>query len=795
MTAGRHILILVDRDWTHPQAGGTGTVLFGQVSRWIAAGHRVTVIAGDYPGAERVSRPHERLAIHRMGTRLTVFPRAAWATFRGLGRDADVVLEVVNGIAFFTSLWRWLRKPRVLLVFHVHQEHYVTELGLVGRIAAVLLEHVPLRFLYPDVPVVTISQSSRESLVELGIARDRVHVVYCGIETGPTHPLRPRERAPDPALVYLGRLKRYKRIELLLDVAAAVPEATLHIAGDGEHRDALEARAAELGLDGRVVFHGHVDEGEKARLLGEAWLALTASSAEGWCLTVMEAAACATPTAALRVGGLGEAIVDGQTGVLVDTPAKLVEQVSALVEAPARLEAMGAAALARARGFTWDNTASGTLEVMTRAIEAERPRLRDALRRSESGKAAGLAAATLLNNGIQLIFTVVFTRLLGATGYGTLAALISAFLILLVAGQSVQVAAAREAALDRLGHPEMVRATLRAWTHRLLWALLALAALSVLFRTQIAAAIGVDEAPWGAAAIIPTGVLWMLISLQRGALQGLRAYGPVGASIVLESVGRLVCALILFALGMGVTGALLGTPLAFAIVAIGLEVVLHRRIGPVKDTGASVRSLRGLIGDGWVPIVGLFLLAALQNMDVIVAKHQLSADAAGSYAAAAVAAKSVVWVAIGIGLHLLPEATRRSAAGLDPRPVLLRALGILVAIAAPALLIFAAAPKLLLRLAFGPDLTLAADALIFLGAAMTLLAVAYLTVQYMVALGETRFLWVLAVIAIAEPVLLSATDLTVTGFAGIVFAVQCVVAVSVLALGLRARRARAAGTA
>jgi O-antigen/teichoic acid export membrane protein len=317
----------------------------------------------------------------------------------------------------------------------------------------------------------------------------------------------------------------------------------------------------------------------------------------------------------------------------------------------------------------------------------------------------------------------------------------------------------------------------------------------VLLRGPIAAAIGVDEAPWGAAAILPTGVLWMLISLQRGALQGLREYAPVGVSIVLEGVGRLVCALVLFAFGLGVTGAMLGTPVAFALVAIGLEVVLHRRIGPVVDTGAAVRSLRGLIGDGWAPIVGLFLLAALQNMDVIVAKHQLADDAAGSYAAAAVAAKSVVRVAIGIGLHLLPEATRRSAAGLDPRPVLLRALAILVAIAAPALLIFAAAPKLLLRLAFGPDLTLAAGALIFLGAAMTLLAVAYLTVQYMVALGETRFVWVLGVVALCEPVLLSTTSLGVVAFAAIVFGVQCVVASSVLVLGLRARRARAAETA
>src|SRR3954462_12850531 len=168
MRAARHILVLADRDWTHPQAGGTGTVLRAQVSRWIAGGHRVTVIAGAYPGAERVSRPHERLAIHRMGSRLTVFPRAAWATLRGVGRDADVVLEVVNGIAFFTTLWRWLRKPRVLLVFHVHQEHYVTELGLLGRVAAFALEHLPLRGLYPGVPGGTSAESSRAALVGLG---------------------------------------------------------------------------------------------------------------------------------------------------------------------------------------------------------------------------------------------------------------------------------------------------------------------------------------------------------------------------------------------------------------------------------------------------------------------------------------------------------------------------------------------------------------------------------------------------------------------------------------------------
>ena len=92
----------------------------------------------------------------------------------------------------------------------------------------------------------------------------------------------------------------------------------------------------------------------------------------------------------------------------------------------------------------------------------------------------------------------------------------------------MQLAAAREAALDRLGHPEVLRATLRAWTQRLLVALVAVTAASVLLREQLATLIGVDEVPWAAAAIPPTGVLWMLLSLQRGALQGLRAYRPVG---------------------------------------------------------------------------------------------------------------------------------------------------------------------------------------------------------------------------------------------------------------------------
>jgi glycosyltransferase involved in cell wall biosynthesis len=437
----RHILLLTDREWTHPQGGGTGTNLHGQVARWIAWGHRVTVIAGSYAGALAVERPAPGLTVHRMGTRLTVFPRAAWAVLRGLAADADVVLEVVNGISFLTPLW--LRRPRVALVHHVHRDHYVAELGRPGAAAALLAETLPLKLLYRGGAFLTISEAGSRDLRGLGIPSEDIHVVHLGVDP---FPFPPAPRAAEPRLLYLGRLKQYKRIEVLLDVLERVPGARLDVAGDGDHREALEAEIAERGLAKRVTLHGHVSEREKAALYSRAWVNLTASSAEGWCLTVMEAATCGTPSAALRVGGLAESIVDGETGLLADDVDGLAAAVARLVDDRDLRERLGAAARERARAFTWERTARESLALLESVAAAEPPRLRAALAASETLKAAGMAAATLASNAIALLFTVLFARILGAEDYGSLAALVSTFLILAVPGSALQVAVAREAA-------------------------------------------------------------------------------------------------------------------------------------------------------------------------------------------------------------------------------------------------------------------------------------------------------------------------------------------------------------
>jgi len=407
---------------------------------------------------------------------------------------------------------------------------------------------------------------------------------------------------------------------------------------------------------------------------------------------------------------------------------------------------------------------------------------------SDTAKAIGLAFATMAANGLAVVFTVVFTRLLGAEGYGSLAALLNLSIILFVPGSALQVAAAREGTLGRLGHGGELAATLARWMRHLLAALLVVCVLSVLAREPLAALLNVEQA-WAAAAVPPTAVMWLVLCVQRGLLQAAQAYRAVGLSVVLDAGGRLLLGLVLVGAGLGVTGAYLGTFLAFALAALVLEVVLRRHLG-APDESTPRHPLTALARDAAVPIAVLTLVAGLQNLDVILAKHALDAATAGVYAAATVAAKATVWIAFGLGFWVLPEATRRAARGEDPRTVLLRALAVIGAIAAVALTAYAVAPRLVLGLAFGPEFESGDAVLLALGAAYALLAASYLAVQYLLGLHRRAFAPVLGVGVVTLAALL-ATAGDLAGFARVVLLVQAGVAVAVLALAWTTRSARA----
>jgi O-antigen/teichoic acid export membrane protein len=391
----------------------------------------------------------------------------------------------------------------------------------------------------------------------------------------------------------------------------------------------------------------------------------------------------------------------------------------------------------------------------------------------------------IANNLLALVATVVFAH--EHLDYGSLGALISYLLILTVAGQAMQVATAREGVLGHLGVGRGLIATVSGWTRTLLIATVVLTVASVLLRHPIASAVGVHNFSWGAALGIPTGCLYLELSLLRGALQGVRDYRTVGASLIGEQAARLIAGAVL-AIGLGVTGAYLGSILSYIVMSAYCVVKLRAYAATQPDrsvTAAPAVSLGRHIQRAWAPIAGLAVIAVLQNIDIIMAKHRFSTPVASSYAATAVAAKVMVWVAMGAAFYLVPEASRRHGEGRDARSVLARALSIVLVCSVPCLLIFAFGSHQLLSAVFGHKKATASDSLFILGVAFTFLACTYLAVQYMLAIKRTWFLLVIGAVAAAEPVLLLQAPREPKGFAVIVLAVQAVAAVLALAMALR----------
>jgi O-antigen/teichoic acid export membrane protein len=445
------------------------------------------------------------------------------------------------------------------------------------------------------------------------------------------------------------------------------------------------------------------------------------------------------------------------------------------------------------------NAAPGRIAVLINRVAGDRgvPTSLNELRNSEMAKAAGLAGAMIANNVIALGSTVVFARLL--SDYGSLAALISYFLILSVVGAALQVATAREGVLGHLGVGAGLAATLRRWTINLFVLTGVAAVVSILLRDPIAQAVGVPGDKWAAAIGLPAAFLWLELSILRGALQGVGDYKAVGLSLVGEQATRLVVGAALVAAGLGVTGAYLGTPLSFIAVGVFCVRRLRRHVADTEaeglgtmTTAPSTMSLWAHVKRAWAPIAGLIVIAVLQNIDIIAAKHQFGTKMASAYGATAVAAKVLIWVAMGAGFYLVPEVSRRRAAGEDTRPILFRSLAIITVCAIPCLLIFAVVPKELLTAAFGAKRATASGSLLVLGAAFTVLAATYLAIQYLLALKRTWFLVLLGAVAVAEPILLLNASRRPTGFAAVVLAIQAVGAL--LAFGLALRADRGAGT-
>jgi glycosyltransferase involved in cell wall biosynthesis len=324
-TNSMRVLYLTWRDLDHPEAGGAEVFAERTAEELALLGHDVQMFSSSFEGAAPSVDRHG-FTILRRGRRYTVYLRAIAHLLRH-PRRYDAVIDVQNGVPFWSPLF--FRGTILNLTHHVHREQWSS--FFVGPVAAFgwFLESKVAVRVYRRARYVTVSEASRDDMVSIGIDRERIAIVYSGIDPpADLDELARLPRTPYPSFITVGRLVPHKQVEIAIDslhrFARQLPDLQLHVVGDGYWVDRLREHADALDVSSRVHFHGFVDAHEKHRLLATSWAMSMPSLKEGWGLTIIEAGLHGTPSVAFRdAGGTQESIMDNQTGILADDVGQL----------------------------------------------------------------------------------------------------------------------------------------------------------------------------------------------------------------------------------------------------------------------------------------------------------------------------------------------------------------------------------------------------------------------------------------------------------------------------------------
>ena len=365
------ILVVNWLDRENPLAGGAEIHLHETFSRMVQLGHEVTLLTSGWSGcAARVDL--DGINVHRTGARYTFLFAAVAYYLRHLSHESfDVVVEDLNKVPLFTPCWT--RSNIVLLVHHLFGLTAFEEAGIPIASATWLLER-PIPWIFSNTPTIAVSESTKKDLVKRGFHPEQIKVIPNGIDLDWYTPHPNHARSVDPTVLYLGRLKKYKRVDLLLHavdkLAQQGVEVTLKIAGIGDDRRRLESLCIKLGITNQVDFMGYVSEERKLELLRTCWLHALTSSKEGWGISCIESSACGTPSVASDSPGLRESVVSGETGLLVphgDQEELALASGSLLSDHQAR-EEMGRRARQFAENFSWDKSARATEDFLTQLV-------------------------------------------------------------------------------------------------------------------------------------------------------------------------------------------------------------------------------------------------------------------------------------------------------------------------------------------------------------------------------------------------------------------------------------------
>jgi glycosyltransferase involved in cell wall biosynthesis len=367
---GRHVAFLSWRDTTNPEGGGAERYLEEVAEGLVARGATVTVFSARHADAPGTAVRNGVRYVYG-GSKLSVYLHGMLALLRGrLGRP-DVVIDVQNGMPFFTRLVT--RRPVIVLVHHIHREQWpIVYPGTAGRVGWWIERWLSPR-LYRRARYVAVSHATKAELVALGVDEHRIAVVHNGND-GPRPNVHPKTDHPSVCVVC--RLVPHKQVEHAIDAVNQLreefPDLELTIVGSGWWQAELEAYAARTGAP--AVFAGFVSETVKREIYERSWVMALPSLKEGWGLVVGEAALAGTPTVAYRsAGGTQESIEHDYSGLLADTREGFVEALRVVLAEHDTRRRLAKGAQDVSSRFSWEHARASFAEAVRTAVDQGHP--------------------------------------------------------------------------------------------------------------------------------------------------------------------------------------------------------------------------------------------------------------------------------------------------------------------------------------------------------------------------------------------------------------------------------------
>ena len=368
------ILLINWMDVANPLSGGAEVHLTEIFSRFVQRGDEVTLVSSGFKGGLKHDTYND-IRIVRTGSRET-FNFFVPLILRTLERSEnfDLVIEDINKIPFFTPLY--LKKPLLVLVPHLFGSTVFREINPLIASYIYLMEQ-PVPFIYRHAIFEVISESTARDMVRRGIDPERIRIVHCGMDHETYHPDPSVSGFNQPTILYLGRIKRYKSVDVIIrampEVLHTIPDSRLVVVGSGDNLDELKRLVKRLRISDHVMFTGFVSSEEKVDWMRRSHVIVNPSPKEGWGLTNIEANACGIPAVVSDVDGLRDSVKDGETGFLFPfgDHITLASKVIRILSDKGLQKKLSENAKIRAQTFTWDMAAKKTMEIVDEIMRGQ----------------------------------------------------------------------------------------------------------------------------------------------------------------------------------------------------------------------------------------------------------------------------------------------------------------------------------------------------------------------------------------------------------------------------------------